>query len=240
MNTEIAQDCTTALSKHTPAVAEALLLATPENVWAIIATLLHVPGESGAPQAAIQRISDDQDPDSEKHELADKEPLYKPCPAATLAFVHSEPWLQREAPIHNSADGDELARPIRNIGATQAQGIAEQIEGTAINVLARANHKLGLALATDKIAYLVDVYLNAQATDAGIACNLTDAELTMFVQSAAVKNVDRQDYTVKDGRILYPINSNDAELDVAACWPLYHTQDASCALRPTRAFRRTG
>ncbi|KAJ1848125.1 hypothetical protein LPJ70_001182, partial [Coemansia sp. RSA 2708] len=73
MNTEIAQDCTTALSKHTPAVAEALLLATPENVWAIIATLLHVPGESGAPQAAIQRISDDQDPDSEKHELADKE-----------------------------------------------------------------------------------------------------------------------------------------------------------------------
>ncbi|KAJ2318648.1 hypothetical protein IWW52_002443 [Coemansia sp. RSA 2704] len=73
MNTDIRQLYVTALSEYTPAVAEALLLVTPVNVWAIIATLLHVPGESGAPQAAIQRVSDDQDPDSEKHELADKE-----------------------------------------------------------------------------------------------------------------------------------------------------------------------
>ncbi|KAJ2386462.1 hypothetical protein H4S02_003847 [Coemansia sp. RSA 2611] len=73
MNTEIAQECTTALSKHTPAVAEALLSTAPENVWVIIATLLHVPVESSAPQAEIQLVSDDQDPDFEKHELADKE-----------------------------------------------------------------------------------------------------------------------------------------------------------------------
>ncbi|KAJ2306315.1 hypothetical protein IWW55_001510 [Coemansia sp. RSA 2706] len=128
MNTDIRQLYVTALSEYTPAVAEALLLVTPVNVWAIIATLLHVPGESGAPQAAIQRVSDDQDPDSEKHELADKErelrvlprrALYKPCPAAALIIAHSEPQPLREAPIHDSADGDELARPIRNIKAAQ-------------------------------------------------------------------------------------------------------------------------
>ncbi|KAJ1844807.1 hypothetical protein LPJ70_002788 [Coemansia sp. RSA 2708] len=73
MNTEIAQECTTALSKHTPAVAEALLPTAPENVRTIIATLLHVPGESSAPQAAIQRVSDNHGLDFEKHELADKE-----------------------------------------------------------------------------------------------------------------------------------------------------------------------
>ncbi|KAJ2319150.1 hypothetical protein IWW51_000856, partial [Coemansia sp. RSA 2702] len=73
INTEIAQDCTTALSEHTPAVAEALLPTAPENVWAIIATLLHVAGESGAPQVVIQRVLGDQDPDFEKLELADKE-----------------------------------------------------------------------------------------------------------------------------------------------------------------------
>ncbi|KAJ2318647.1 phosphoribosylformylglycinamidine synthase, partial [Coemansia sp. Cherry 401B] len=51
-----------------------------------------------------------------------------------------------------------------------------------INVLARTNHELGLVLATNEIAYLVDVYLDMQATDAGIARNQTDAELTMFAQ----------------------------------------------------------
>ncbi|KAJ2308220.1 hypothetical protein IWW55_000567 [Coemansia sp. RSA 2706] len=61
------------MSEYTPAVVEALLLITHKNVWAIIATLLHVPGESSAPQAAIQRVSNDQDPDSEKYGLADKE-----------------------------------------------------------------------------------------------------------------------------------------------------------------------
>ncbi|KAJ1849930.1 phosphoribosylformylglycinamidine synthase, partial [Coemansia sp. RSA 2708] len=223
-----------ALSEYTPAVAEVLLPTAPESVWAIIATLLRTPGESGAPQAEIQLVSDDQDPDFEKHELADKERelwvlprrgtispwsskathmfglcgladvikrvecgvVYRMAFADDLAIpqfrlsehmqinnVESDrPRLQREAPIHDSADGDELARPIRNIEATQAQGIAEQIEGTAINVLARANHKLGLALATDEIAYVVDAYLDMQATDAGIARNPTDAELMMFAQ----------------------------------------------------------
>ncbi|KAJ2735510.1 hypothetical protein H4R23_002191 [Coemansia sp. Cherry 401B] len=165
MNTDIRQLYVTALSEYTPAVAEALLLVTPVNVWAIIATLLHVPGESGAPQAAIQRVSDDQDPDSEKHELADKERELRVLPRrgtispwsskATdilgreivycIAFVDdftipqfrplehkqiidagsnrmAEPCTNRplrEAPIHDSADGDELARPIRNIKAAQ-------------------------------------------------------------------------------------------------------------------------
>ncbi|KAJ2311433.1 hypothetical protein IWW54_002642 [Coemansia sp. RSA 2705] len=143
MNTDIRQLYVTALSEYTPAVAEALLLVTPVNVWAIIATLLHVPGESGAPQAAIQRVSDDQDPDSEKHELADKErelrvlprrafvddftiPQFRPLEHKQIIDAGSnrmaEPCTNRplrEAPIHDSADGDELARPIRNIKAAQ-------------------------------------------------------------------------------------------------------------------------
>ncbi|KAJ2739846.1 phosphoribosylformylglycinamidine synthase [Coemansia sp. Cherry 401B] len=252
--TDIAQVHAAALSEHTPAVGEALLPTTPENVWAIIATLLRAPGESGAPQAAIQLVSDDQDPDSEEKELTAKErelwvlprrgtispwsskatdifglcglgnivqrvergvvyritfaddfaipqfrlsehkqiinagsdrmteALYESCPAAALIFAHSEPRPLREVPIRDSDGSDELARPIRNIEAAQAQGGAEQTEGTAASVLARANRELGLALATDEIAYLVDAYLGAQAADAGIARNPTDAELMMFAQ----------------------------------------------------------
>ncbi|KAJ2363472.1 hypothetical protein H4S01_004285, partial [Coemansia sp. RSA 2610] len=73
MNTDIPQLYVTALSEYTPAVAEALLPTAPENVCTIFATLLRAPGESGAPQATIRRVWDDQGPDSEKHELADKE-----------------------------------------------------------------------------------------------------------------------------------------------------------------------
>ncbi|KAJ2307700.1 hypothetical protein IWW55_000827 [Coemansia sp. RSA 2706] len=194
------------MSEYMPAVVEALLPITHKNVWAIIATLLRAPGKSGAPQATIQRVLDDHDSDSEKRELADKErelrvlprrgtispwsstatdifgALYKPCPAVALIIAHSEPQPLREAPIHDSADGDELARPIRNIKAAQLQGIAEQNEGMTINVLARTNHELGLVVATDEIAYVVDAYLDMQATDAGIARNQTDAELMMFAQ----------------------------------------------------------
>ncbi|KAJ2306097.1 phosphoribosylformylglycinamidine synthase [Coemansia sp. RSA 2705] len=198
-----------------PAVAEALLPTAPENVWATIATLLCTPSESGAPQAAIQWISDNQDPDYEKHELANKErelwvlprrctirpwlskatdvlglcglddvvpPLYKPCLAAALIIAHSEPQPLREAPIHDSADGDELARPIRNIKAAQLQGIAEKNKSATFSVLVWANRELGLVLATDEIAYLIDAYLDMQATDARIARNQTDAELMMFAQ----------------------------------------------------------
>ncbi|KAJ2312602.1 phosphoribosylformylglycinamidine synthase [Coemansia sp. RSA 2705] len=145
VHTEIVQFYATALSKHMPAVAEVLLPTAPENARTIIATLLHAPGESSAPQATIKR------------------PL-------------------REAPIHDSADGDELARPIRNIKAAQLQGIAEQNEGMTINVLARTNHELGLVVATDEIAYLIDAYLGAQAVDAGVARNPTDVGLMMFAQ----------------------------------------------------------
>ncbi|KAJ2324431.1 phosphoribosylformylglycinamidine synthase [Coemansia sp. RSA 2702] len=99
----------------------------------------------------------------------------------------AEPCMSRprplcEAPIHDSADSDELARPVRNIEAVQAQGGAEQTEGTAASVLARANRELGLALATDKVAYLVDTYLDMQAVDAGIVHNPTDAGLMVFAQ----------------------------------------------------------
>ncbi|KAJ2728417.1 phosphoribosylformylglycinamidine synthase, partial [Coemansia sp. Cherry 401B] len=216
MNTDIPQLYVTALSEYTPAVAEALLPTAPENVCTIFATLLRAPGESGAPQATIRRVWDDQGPDSEKHELADKERELPWSSKATDIFALYELgdvvqrvecgivyciafaddlaipqfWLFEYKQINNTksdrmdepSDGDELARPIRSIEAAQAQVIAEQNEGTAINVLARTNHELGLALATDEIAYLVDLYLDMQATDAGIACNPTDAELMMFAQ----------------------------------------------------------
>ncbi|KAJ1847970.1 hypothetical protein LPJ70_001264 [Coemansia sp. RSA 2708] len=180
------------MSEHTPAVAEALLPTAPDNVWVILATLLRTPGVSGAPQAEIQLVSDDQDPDFEKLELAVRgrpkaaddfglyglgdivqrvecgvvyymafaddlaipqfrlsenmqinnvesdriiETLYESSPAVVLIFAHSEPRPLRKVPIRGSADSDELARLIRNIEEMQAQGIAEQNEGSAINVL---------------------------------------------------------------------------------------------------------
>ncbi|KAJ1848429.1 phosphoribosylformylglycinamidine synthase [Coemansia sp. RSA 2708] len=191
---------------HMPAVAEVLLPTAPENL-----------------------VSDDQDPDFEKHELADKEnelwvlprrgtirpwsskatdifALYELgdvvqhvecgivyCIAFADDLAIPQFWLFEYKQINNTKS-DRMAEPctnrprplreapIRSIEAAQAQGIAEQNEGMTINVLARTNHELGLALATDEIAYLVDVYLDMQATDAGIACNPTDAELMMFAQ----------------------------------------------------------
>ncbi|KAJ2711546.1 phosphoribosylformylglycinamidine synthase, partial [Coemansia sp. Cherry 401B] len=145
-----------------------------------------------ASQATIQRVSDDQDPDSEKHELADKErELWVLSQRGTIRL-----WLSKaadtfglcelgdvhEVSIRESDGSDELARPIRNIEAAQAQGGAKQNEGTPINLLAQTNHELGLTLAADEIAYLVDAYLGAQAADSRIACNLMDAELMIFVQ----------------------------------------------------------
>ncbi|KAJ2313180.1 phosphoribosylformylglycinamidine synthase [Coemansia sp. RSA 2704] len=258
-----------------PAVAEALLPTAPENVWATIATLLCTPSESGAPQAAIQWISDNQDPDYEKHELANKErelwvlprrctirpwlskatdvlglcglddvvPRAKRKIVYCIAFVDdftipqfrplehkhiinagsnrmAEPCTNRplrEAPIHDSADGDELARPIRNIKAAQLQGIAEKNKSATFSVLVWANRELGLVLATDEIAYLIDAYLDMQATDARIARNQTDAELMMFAQvdsEHCQHNICFRGRQAVDERIPYPVNLNGNELNV--------------------------
>ncbi|KAJ1848759.1 phosphoribosylformylglycinamidine synthase [Coemansia sp. RSA 2706] len=87
----------------------------------------------------------------------------------SLIFAHSETQPQCEVPI-------------RNIEATQAQGGAEKNKSATFSVLVWANRELGLTLAADEIAYLIDAYLGAQATDSGIACNPTGAELMMFAQ----------------------------------------------------------
>ncbi|KAJ2738103.1 phosphoribosylformylglycinamidine synthase [Coemansia sp. Cherry 401B] len=138
------------------------------------------------------------------------ETLYESSPAVVLIFAHSEPRPLREVPIRGSADSDELARLIRNIEEMQAQVIAEQTEGTAASVLAQANRKLGLALATDEIVYRVN-------GTAGTLSALEDAKQRFVEQKlAAVKYVDRRDYTVKDERIPYPMNLNGPELNVAA------------------------
>ncbi|KAJ2302228.1 phosphoribosylformylglycinamidine synthase [Coemansia sp. RSA 2706] len=95
----------------------------------------------------------------------------------------AEPCTNRcEVPICDSDGSDKLARPVRNIEAAQAQGGAEQTEGTAASVLARVNRELGLTLVTDEIVYLVDTYLGAQVTDAGVVCNPMGAALMMFAQ----------------------------------------------------------
>ncbi|KAJ2722079.1 phosphoribosylformylglycinamidine synthase [Coemansia sp. Cherry 401B] len=247
-------------------MAEALLPTAPENVWATIATLLCTPSESGAPQAAIQWISDNQDPDYEKHELANKErelwvlprrctirpwlskatdvlglcglddvvPRAKRKIVYCIAFVDDFTIPQFRPLEHKHiinagsnrmaepSDGDELARPIRNIKAAQLQGIAEKNKSATFSVLVWANRELGLVLATDEIAYLIDAYLDMQATDARIARNQTDAELMITIsafedakrwfvkqKSAAAKYADP-----KDERIPYPVNLNGNELNV--------------------------
>ncbi|KAJ2794442.1 phosphoribosylformylglycinamidine synthase, partial [Coemansia guatemalensis] len=48
-----------AKADHTPQVTEALQPTSAENVWAIIATLLRAPGETEAPRADIQLVSED-------------------------------------------------------------------------------------------------------------------------------------------------------------------------------------
>ncbi|KAJ2738305.1 hypothetical protein H4R23_001238 [Coemansia sp. Cherry 401B] len=207
--TETAYVHTAAMSEYMPAVVEALLPITHKNVWAIIATLLRAPGKSGAPQATIQRVLDDHDSDSEKRELADKERELRVLPrrgtispwssTATDIFGVIPQFRPLEYKQIINAGPDRMAEPsaliiahseprplrevlIRNIESAQTQGGTEQNEGTAINVLAQANRELGLTLAIDEITYLVDAYLGAQVTDAGVAHNPMGAALVMFAQ----------------------------------------------------------
>ncbi|KAJ2391295.1 phosphoribosylformylglycinamidine synthase, partial [Coemansia sp. RSA 2611] len=174
-----------ALSEYTPAVAEVLLPTALEN-----------------------RVSDNQDPDFEKLELADRERelwmllrrgIISPWSSkATVTFglcglgdivqrmecgivyciefdddLAIPQFRLSEHKQLNNAESDrmaepsratELAQPIRNIEATQAQGGAEKNKSATFSVLVWANRELGLTLAADEIAYLVDVYLDTQAT----------------------------------------------------------------------------
>ncbi|KAJ2618961.1 hypothetical protein H4R22_005451, partial [Coemansia sp. RSA 1290] len=52
--------------EHTPKITRAVAPDSAENVWAIIATLLRVPGESGAPRASIRLVSDNEDPQEQQ------------------------------------------------------------------------------------------------------------------------------------------------------------------------------
>ncbi|KAJ2327199.1 phosphoribosylformylglycinamidine synthase, partial [Coemansia sp. RSA 2702] len=181
-----------ALSEYTPAVAEVLLPTALEN-----------------------RVSDNQDPDFEKLELADRERelwmllrrgIISPWSSkATVTFglcglgdivqrmecgivyciefdddLAIPQFRLSEHKQLNNAESDRMAEPslifahsetqplcevpIRNIEATQAQGGAEKNKSATFSVLVWANRELGLTLAADEIAYLVDVYLDTQAT----------------------------------------------------------------------------
>ncbi|KAJ2730297.1 hypothetical protein H4R23_003369, partial [Coemansia sp. Cherry 401B] len=82
--TEIVQVYVTALSEHMHAVAEALLLTTPEN-----------------------RLSDNQDPDFEKLELADRERELWMLPRRGII----RPWLSRTMYIFGLCElGDVVQR----------------------------------------------------------------------------------------------------------------------------------
>ncbi|KAJ2317380.1 phosphoribosylformylglycinamidine synthase, partial [Coemansia sp. RSA 2704] len=85
---------------------------------------------------------------------AESDRMAEPCTSRPLC----------EVSIRESARATELAQPIRNIEATQAQGGAEKNKSATFSVLVWANRELGLTLAADEIAYLVDVYLDTQAT----------------------------------------------------------------------------
>ncbi|KAJ2768218.1 phosphoribosylformylglycinamidine synthase, partial [Coemansia nantahalensis] len=116
------------------------------------------------------------------------EDMYAACPAPEAIFAQAEPRPLLAVPIREaSADaGDrELAVPIASIEAAGGSGDASPASSdasAAAALLVRANSELGLALASDEIAYLVDAFVGAQAAAEGIARNPTDAELMMFAQ----------------------------------------------------------
>ncbi|KAJ2712130.1 phosphoribosylformylglycinamidine synthase, partial [Coemansia spiralis] len=115
------------------------------------------------------------------------EDLYAACPAPEAIFAHAKPRPLRAVPIRKAAaetSGSELAVPITSIEASGGSSDAAHTSSAtaAAALLARANSELGLALASDEIAYLVDAFVGAQAHAEGIARNPTDAELMMFAQ----------------------------------------------------------
>ncbi|KAJ2744215.1 phosphoribosylformylglycinamidine synthase [Coemansia sp. BCRC 34301] len=82
------------------------------------------------------------------------ESVYEGCPPASAVFAHTEMRPLRFVQIHDEKQGSSKKR--------------------AVELLAQANRDLGLALADDEIAYLVDAFVGNR--------DPTDAELMMFAQ----------------------------------------------------------
>ncbi|KAJ2525236.1 phosphoribosylformylglycinamidine synthase [Coemansia sp. RSA 2049] len=125
------------------------------------------------------------------------EAIYEACPEASLIFGQAEARPLRAVPIRSAAAEDAAGRPARLVEDIPCIGKEEEEEEKAPNesaqdageshthavaLLARANQQLGLALAEDEIAYLVEAFMGRQAQAEGIARNPTDAELMMFAQ----------------------------------------------------------
>ncbi|KAJ1733186.1 phosphoribosylformylglycinamidine synthase [Coemansia biformis] len=120
------------------------------------------------------------------------ENMYEACPAPEAIFAQAKPRPLLAVPIRDAAAGDsgssELAVSIASIEAAGGSsgggggGAATVSSVSAAALLARANRELGLALASDEIAYLVEAFVGANAQAEGIARNPTDAELMMFAQ----------------------------------------------------------
>ncbi|KAJ2659201.1 phosphoribosylformylglycinamidine synthase [Coemansia sp. RSA 1200] len=121
------------------------------------------------------------------------EAIYEACPEASLIFGQAEARPLRAVPIRSAAAEDAAGRPARLVEDIQCIGEEEEALGEAapdtseshshaVALLARANRQLGLALAEDEIAYLVEAFMGKQAQAEGIARNPTDAELMMFAQ----------------------------------------------------------
>ncbi|KAJ2614389.1 phosphoribosylformylglycinamidine synthase [Coemansia sp. RSA 1804] len=127
------------------------------------------------------------------------EAIYEACPEASLIFGQAEARPLRAVPIRGAAAADAAGRPARLVEDIQCIGKEKEEEEEeiapnesaqdageshthAVALLARANQQLGLALAEDEIAYLVEAFMGRQARAEGIARNPTDAELMMFAQ----------------------------------------------------------
>ncbi|KAJ2554394.1 phosphoribosylformylglycinamidine synthase, partial [Coemansia sp. RSA 1933] len=110
------------------------------------------------------------------------EAVYEGCPEASLIFGQAQPRPLRAVPIRSASDAEQLVEDIQSIEQLQPVAGAGQTADAAALLLSRANRELGLALAEDEIAYLVQAFLGQQAEAEGIARNPTDAELMMFAQ----------------------------------------------------------
>ncbi|KAJ2440263.1 phosphoribosylformylglycinamidine synthase, partial [Coemansia sp. RSA 2424] len=100
------------------------------------------------------------------------EAVYESCPPPSAVFAHvTEARPLRAVGVHTGAGIHAIAR----IAATKEEATSSSSSReAAVALLRSANRELGLALADDEIAYLVDAFQGKR--------DPTDAELMMFAQ----------------------------------------------------------
>lgn len=111
------------------------------------------------------------------------QPLAQPDVSALAAVLHDRmtQTITLEPPTANALFGQAAPGPLRSVDLLGQDGTSDR--AVARSRLSEANQKLGLALASDEIDYLVDAFVAGQK-DASQALrrNPTDVELFMFAQ----------------------------------------------------------